>query len=110
MNRDRIRLAQVLKAWAQEHDRNYQLIDPDPSDQGLSNTGGFLSWLIRESDSSLNLVDLLDRLESFVEDIRFRKHPDGMFCKRCQLFYEFAEANQEDGTLLCYSCRQNPYG
>lgn len=34
---------------------------------------------------------------------------DGMSCRHCKEFYPMAEANQEDGTLLCYSCRQDPY-
>lgn len=34
---------------------------------------------------------------------------DGMFCTRCQEFYPMAEANQDDGTLKCYQCRQNAF-
>lgn len=34
---------------------------------------------------------------------------DGMACKICKEFFPFAEGNQPDGTLICYSCRQNPY-
>lgn len=30
----------------------------------------------------------------------------GMACKKCKEFYSYAEANQPDGTLICYSCRQ----
>lgn len=30
---------------------------------------------------------------------------DGLNCKRCLEFFKYAVANQEDGTLLCYSCR-----
>lgn len=110
MNRDRLRLAQVIKAWAQEHDYNYQIADPDPTEQALDNTAGYLSWVVRESEFNLNLKDLLDRLEVVVNNIRARKSPDGMYCKRCQSFYQFAESNQEDGTLLCWSCKNNPYG
>lgn len=32
--------------------------------------------------------------------------PDGMACKKCRNFYHYAEPNQDDGTLVCYSCRQ----
>lgn len=109
MTRDRIRLAQLLKNWAQEHDYNFLISDPDQSDQGVTNTGAYLSWLIREGDGNLDLVALLDRLEDFMENLRKRKFPDGMFCRRCQIFYDFAEPNQDDGTLLCYSCRQIQY-
>lgn len=34
---------------------------------------------------------------------------DGCFCARCYEFYDMAEPNQPDGSLLCWSCRQNPY-
>lgn len=31
---------------------------------------------------------------------------DGCWCKKCNDFYKYAEPNQEDGTLICWSCRQ----
>jgi len=34
---------------------------------------------------------------------------DGMKCCQCHEFFIMAEPNQEDGTLICYSCRFNPY-
>lgn len=34
---------------------------------------------------------------------------DGMVCRICRDFFPYAEANQEDGSLTCFSCRQNPY-
>jgi hypothetical protein len=30
---------------------------------------------------------------------------DGCTCKKCETFYEFAEPNQDDGTLVCWACR-----
>lgn len=30
---------------------------------------------------------------------------DGLDCKKCTDFYQFAEPNQEDGTLICFKCR-----
>ena len=30
---------------------------------------------------------------------------DGMNCNKCRNFYQYAESNQPDGTLICYSCR-----
>lgn len=41
--------------------------------------------------------------------IRISHRSDGMQCCKCDEFYDKAEPNQEDGTLICYSCRQNPY-
>lgn len=30
---------------------------------------------------------------------------DGCDCVKCKTFFEFAEPNQEDGTLICWACR-----
>jgi hypothetical protein len=30
---------------------------------------------------------------------------DGSSCKKCKEFYQFAEPNQPDGTMICYVCR-----
>jgi hypothetical protein len=30
---------------------------------------------------------------------------DGMDCCKCKKFFEFATANQDDGTMKCWSCR-----
>jgi hypothetical protein len=38
-----------------------------------------------------------------------REKMDGMVCSICHEFYQYAEANQSDYTLICYSCKQNPY-
>ena len=34
---------------------------------------------------------------------------DGKSCCMCDEFFEYAIGNQEDGTLVCYACKQNPY-
>lgn len=34
---------------------------------------------------------------------------DGMNCSVCKEFYQYSQANQPNGTLICFSCRQNPY-
>lgn len=34
---------------------------------------------------------------------------DGLKCCKCEDFFNMAIPNQEDGTLICYSCRSNPY-
>lgn len=34
-----------------------------------------------------------------------KKDSDGCACKKCREFYPYAEANQPDGTLVCYACR-----
>jgi len=37
------------------------------------------------------------------------KSHDGLACKICKNFATFASSNQEDGTFICFSCRQNPH-
>lgn len=32
---------------------------------------------------------------------------DGCTCAKCKQYYPFAEPNQSDGSLICYSCRKN---
>jgi hypothetical protein len=34
---------------------------------------------------------------------------DGMKCSKCFEFYPLSEANQSDGTLICWNCRTYPY-
>lgn len=109
MTKDKRLLIQLLKIWAQDHDHNYIISDPDPSEKGLAQTSSHLTWLVQKQSSGIDLCGLLDRLELFIENIRNPKFPDGMFCRKCQSFYSFAESNQEDGSLICYSCRNSPY-
>jgi len=33
---------------------------------------------------------------------------DGMNCPKCHEFYEMASPNQDDGTFICWSCRNYP--
>ncbi len=34
-----------------------------------------------------------------------KKKSEGCSCKKCKEFFEYAEPNQEDGTLICWACR-----
>ena len=109
MTKERNVLAQILKHWAQEHTDGYIIADPAYGDEGVTNTGAFFSWLIKEQPINIDLLTLLDRLELYVLNVKNKKYPDGMFCCKCRLFYKYAEPNQPDGTLMCFSCRSNPY-
>lgn len=109
MTNERNVLTQIIKSWAQEHDKAYQIASPEIGDDGINNTATFLSWIIKETDANINLLSLLNSLDKYISDIKNKTYPDGMFCRKCQAFYQYAEANQPDGTLLCYSCRSNPY-
>jgi len=34
---------------------------------------------------------------------------EGLHCKVCNEMFPYAKPNQDDGSLVCYSCRQNPW-
>lgn len=110
ITRDRRLLEQIVKQWAQDHTFDYEIADYASTQEALELTGGHLAWAVQEGHvKNLDFLSLVDRLEMFLETRRKRRHPDGMLCTKCNSFYEFAEPNQEDGSLICYSCRNNPY-
>lgn len=109
MTRERQLLEKLIKAWAQDHTGDYTIADPDPTEQGILNTESYLTWVVREKVANLDLLSLVDRLEIYLQNKQKRNIPDGMTCKKCQAFYEFAEPNQDDGSMICYTCRHSPY-
>lgn len=109
MGKERNVLAQIIKSWAQDHDHGYQIAEMDLGDESVDNTSFNFTGLIKHTDNNIDLLSLLDRLELYVLNLKKQKGPDGMFCRKCRSWYQFAEPNQVDGTLLCYSCRNNPY-
>jgi len=68
-------------------------------------------------------IDILDRLfeEMIDEDeddsntsssarkkvIPKGKFKDGMICAKCKEYYPYAVPNQNDGSMVCYKCRNN---
>ncbi len=40
---------------------------------------------------------------------KISKAANGMCCSKCDEFYHYAESNQKNGKMICWSCRQNPY-
>ena len=109
MGKERNVLSQILKSWAQEHDPAYQIASPEPGDEGVDATSLFLTGLLKHTDANLDMLSLLDRLELYVNNVKNKKLPDGMYCCNCGNWYQYAEPNQPDGALICYSCRFNPY-
>jgi hypothetical protein len=45
-------------------------------------------------------------LDNMVASVR--QQMDGMLCKKCLQFFDYATANQDDGSLICFSCRKYP--
>lgn len=42
----------------------------------------------------------------FVKELAKPVNKDGCICKKCGEMYPYAEPNQPDGTMICYSCRK----
>jgi formylmethanofuran dehydrogenase subunit E len=53
-------------------------------------------------------LDSAEQLElrNLIEQNKTTTHSNGMNCKDCGEHYPYAEANQSDGSLICYSCRR----
>jgi hypothetical protein len=109
VTRERRLLEQIIKEWAQSHTSDFTVADYTATEQGMENTSGYFTWVIQEGDCTINLLSLANSIETWMESRRKREYPDGMLCQKCKTFYEFAEPNQDDGSMICYSCRHNPY-
>lgn len=107
--RERNLIDYLIKTWAQDQCLDFIISDFEPTPEAMKITQGHLTWAIRENSVNLNLLDLADRIESFLNDKRKRKYPDGMICDKCKNFTQFAESNQQDGSFICFSCINNPY-
>ncbi len=51
-----------------------------------------------------NIIYILEKMIATIV-----KRDEGLNCKVCNEFAQFAEANQADGSFICYRCRLNPY-
>ena len=51
-----------------------------------------------------NIVYIQENLVAAIESINM-----GISCKICKEHFPYAESNQDDGSMLCFSCRANPY-
>lgn len=51
-----------------------------------------------------NIVYIQENMVAHVHD-----KLDGISCRICREFFQYAAPNQPDGSLICYSCRRNPY-
>ncbi len=109
ISKERRLLEQIIKQWAQNHTVDYAIADYDNSEKAMETTQSHLTWLIANNKCMIDLMSLVDTVDVFIENSRKRRYSDGMICNKCKEFYMFAGPNQEDGTLICYSCRSSPY-
>lgn len=67
------------------------------------------SYLCRTLNINLKFVD--EQIVLIAESKICNIHAvlDGMTCVRCKEFYNMAQANQEDGSMICWQCRNYRY-
>lgn len=109
MTRTRKLIEQLLKSWAQGHCHDYTVADYNLNEEAMKTTQSHFTWIIREGHANIDLLTLADQLEMFLYSQKMPRNPDGMICQKCKNFFQYAEGNQTDGSLICYSCL-NPCG
>ena len=105
---DKEAIANIIKDWAQSHDLNLKIAANESGAKGIEITSIFFNWLIKQTEVSIDLNSLLEAIHKHISSNQ-KKTYDGMFCSNCGSWYQFAEPNQPDGALICYSCRFNPF-
>lgn len=70
-----------------------------PSGGGTCSTGGTI--IFQTGTGACPQIDI----DWAVPVEEKKENSDGCSCKKCKEFFEFAEPNQEDGTLICWACR-----
>lgn len=62
---------------------------------------GFINYVPQEAEKQ-KTKEPKDSLKTTINGI------DGCVCAKCGEFYPYAEPNMDDGSMVCYSCR-NPW-
>lgn len=104
-------IARIIKHWASSHHSGYQISAGTEDDDSISMTGAHLTWVLQKhSDVGINLLYLLDCIDLYVSNTDISRKNGGCICLKCKSFVYMTEPNQTNGTFICYSCRQNPFG
>jgi hypothetical protein len=72
-----------------------------PSGSGTCSTGNVIVTGGNDPCPQLSFDDI----ELAVPVEEKKKKSDGCSCRKCKEYYQYAEPNQDDGTLICYGCR-----
>ena len=66
-------------------------------------------WMVGESFSFDFVDQIRDDHDEDMDDDDFavivKRKSNGCVCKKCGETFPYAEPNQKDGTLICWSCR-----
>lgn len=63
------------------------------------------SSVIDEMLESYLLNDIETQAQKLKKDLIEGPMPDGLYCDNCNDYAKYAEANQYDGSFVCYTCR-----
>lgn len=106
---DRITLTIAGRIMLDENTWEYVAYVPEYEAAGMKSTFRIRPELARRYGAHPKFIGELGISLRKNNIIKISHRADGMNCINCDEFYDKAEPNQEDGTLVCYSCRQNPY-
>lgn len=104
---DDIRQFEIIAAKAEYYSTNYHLFVPHYLT--VKGTVKIDRFLIRDLKIHSKFLgeDAICIPEKQICNIKYIM--SGLCCVVCGDFYEYAEPNQPDGALICFSCKQNPY-
>lgn len=67
----------------------------------------YVKWKTKEYTISKSDIELAIANGSYIPepDKIAKSISNGMTCKKCNNYSQYAQSNQDDGTFICYSCR-----
>lgn len=71
---------------------------------GGGGNGGYITWTVTTGNGGWTIMNPPIPIEAKPE-AKKKSNKDGCDCKKCKEKYEWAEPNQEDGSFVCWECR-----
>ena len=81
--------------------KQYTITIPSGSGYGTCSTGGNIVFTSGTGTGQISFDDI----DLAVPVDEKKEISDGCTCKKCKEYYQYAEPNQDDGTLICFGCR-----
>lgn len=87
------------------------IIQPSAGGNGYTIVGGTGQYYTGQQvplqyNPSMQQTTLTGDLSGRYTPITIAQKSSGCSCKKCNDFNEYAEANQDDGTFICFGCRR----
>lgn len=106
MTKERNLAINLIYSWAQSHTDKWVITRESQSDDAINQVASDISYVFQTDKVMVDLLSLVDRLELLLKNKMTRK-ATGCQCIKCKQWYDWALPNQDDGTLICYTCRNS---